>query len=100
MERRTLLRSVALGVTAGISSQLLSARRAEAAPDDPSDPAGEGWENVGGTFSSASITPVSWGPDRIDLFGIAGSAGSTGAWHKAWRGSQGWDPAGQGWASI
>ena len=62
------------------------------------DPPGSDWTPIGGDFSQAlAIAAISWGPDRIDLFGIAGD---NKAWHKAWRGSQGWDPPDQGWAPI
>src|SRR5271157_4120931 len=73
-----------------MSSDLLSISNAP-------DPLGEGWDKIGGQFSCPRLTPVSWGPDRIDLFGITGDGR---AWHKAWRGSQGWDPLDQGWAPI
>jgi hypothetical protein len=62
---------------------------------------GTDWAPVGGDFStSLGIAATSWGPDSIDLVGITGSAGGASAWHKAWRGSQGWDPPDQGWARI
>ena len=96
MQRRHLVRIIASCVAAGFTPRSLGTR-AEGAPLIPPDPPGEGWGNIGGQFSCAWLTPLSWGPDRIDLFGIAGD---NNAWHKAWRGSQGWDPPDQGWARI
>jgi len=59
-------------------------------------PSGEGWNRIGGSFlPSSKIEAVSWGANRIDLFGIAGNA----VWHKSWNGSD-WEPLGQGWSRL
>ena len=51
------------------------------------------WESLGGIFTSAP-TVVSWGPNRLDIFG----KGTDGAvYHKAWLGSSwtaGWERLG------
>src|SRR5262249_29785783 len=65
------------------------------------NPAGMDWEALGGECqSSLGVAEESWEQDRVDLVGITGASGRAGAYHKAWRGGQGWSPAGQGWESI
>jgi hypothetical protein len=53
------------------------------------DPANPGaWQHKGGKVSG--LTAVSWGPDRLDLFG----SGIDGAiYHKAWAGGPSWWPS-------
>ncbi len=62
------------------------------------DSIGEGWERLGGVFSSATgVSPVSWGAGRFDIFCIAGDGS---AWHKGWSDAGGWFPSGEGWNRI
>jgi hypothetical protein len=65
----------------------------------PSNPS---WQGLGGGFAKVkfeSVAPpavVSWGPDRLDVFGIGKSLGM---WHKAWTGSS-WYPSPTDWQSL
>ena len=46
-------------------------------------PSAQDWENIGGKFAAnSSLSVVSWGSGRLDIFGIATD---NGAWHKAWQ---------------
>src|SRR5258708_1107594 len=73
-----------------MSSDLLSV-------SNPPHPLGERWKNIGGQLSARWLASLSGGPDRLDLFGIAGDGS---AWHKAWRGSEGWAPHNQDWYNM
>ena len=58
------------------------------APDEP-------WENLGGDFySSRPAVPVSWGPNRLDVFIIAepDTDEDGNVWHRWWDGAQ-WMPS-------
>jgi hypothetical protein len=58
-------------------------------------PAGLGWERLGGVFTSPPAV-TAWGQNRLDIFGI----GTDGAmYYKAWNGSA-WQPAGLGWERL
>src|SRR5260370_42078249 len=53
-------------------------------------------ENLGGPVVSVTVA-VSWGPNRLDIFGVA--AVSNHILHKAWDGSQ-WLPSKTDWEDL
>jgi hypothetical protein len=53
------------------------------------------WGPLGGSFISAP-TMVSWGSNRLDIFGVGGDRA---AYHKAWTGSA-WAPSQMDWESL
>jgi hypothetical protein len=56
------------------------------------------WEDFGGDFSSAPAI-VSWGTNRLDIFGIDAESGSVK--HKYWdSGSNSWAPSGKDWEDL
>jgi hypothetical protein len=71
-------------------------------------PPNPSWQGLGGVFAGAfdlSEPPmeydfppavVSWGPDRLDIFGVGESLGM---YHKAWTGSS-WYPSTTGWQAL
>jgi hypothetical protein len=58
-------------------------------------PSPSGWEALGGTFSSPP-TGVSWGSDRLDIFGLGTD---NQMYHKWWNGSS-WGPSPSGWEPL
>jgi len=59
------------------------------------------WQGLGGVFAEVDGTVfppavVSWGPDRLDIFGPGKSLGM---WHKAWTGSS-WYPSTTDWQAL
>jgi hypothetical protein len=62
--------------------------------DNGWSPAGDGWENIGGTFAGTPAV-VSWGPGRMDIFAVGQDLG---IWRKVW--AQGWLPSVTGWEPL
>merc|ERR1711939_691882 len=61
-------------------------------------PSARGWEALGGTFTD-SPTAVSWGPSRLDLFGLGTD---NQVYHKSWDAKDGrvWRPSIQNWETL
>jgi len=66
-------------------------------------PPNPSWQGLGGLFAEldqlelvAEPAVVSWGPGRLDVFGIGKSLGM---WHKAWTGSS-WYPSPTDWQPL
>jgi|GEM_PF-4664878 len=61
-----------------------------------------GWDNIGsmeiGFFDHAPL-PVSWGPNRIDLFKYEGTGSTKTLYHK-WTDGNGWGPSQTTWESL
>jgi len=53
------------------------------------------WESLGGTFNGPPAA-VSWGPNRLDIFGVSGDNIML---HKWWDGRN-WRPSLTGWVSL
>ena len=51
---------------------------------------------LGGQFRHVAPAVVSWGPNRLDIFGIGMDDG---LYHKSWDGSHWW-PSHEGWSSL
>jgi hypothetical protein len=54
------------------------------------------WEDLGGNFSSAPAI-VSWGPNRLDIFGVSAEDGAIK--HKYWNGDA-WFPSFSDWEDL
>lgn len=54
------------------------------------------WHNLGGKFVGDSLTAVSWGDDRIDVFGIGIKSELLHNWYSCgkWHGPKDWEDLG------
>jgi hypothetical protein len=62
-------------------------------------PSATGWDPLGGVFNSAPCA-VSWGPDRLDIFGLGTD---NQCYHKSWNGANGgsvWAPSVTAWEPL
>ena len=54
------------------------------------------WEPLGGVFIDSAPAVVSWGPDRLDIFGLGLDQDM---FHKSWDGSK-WGPSLLEWEQL